>query len=111
MARARQMATLRRLAHEKFTDRAIGELLEDLRPYEDSLPYDSDQASLVRVTRRDYERAVKVPPSFMAQLSNHTSQTYEIWAKARPANDFAVVQPFLEKTLDLSRQLADFFPG
>jgi carboxypeptidase Taq len=110
-ARARQLATLSRLAHEKFTDPAIGKLLEDLRPYEESLPYDSDEASLIRVTRREHERAVKVPPSFMAQLYNHASLSYEIWTKARPANDFAIVQPYLEKTLDLSRQLADFFPG
>jgi carboxypeptidase Taq len=110
-ARARQLATLSRLAHEKLTDPAIGKLLEDLRPYEESLPYDSDEASLIRVTRRDYEKAVKVPPSFVAQLSNHTSLSYEAWTKARPANDFPAVQPYLEKTLDLSRQLADFFPG
>ncbi len=110
-ARARQLATLGRLSHEKFTDPAIGKLLEDLRPYEESLPYDSDEASLIRVTRRDYEKAVKVPPSFVAQLSNHTSLSYEVWTKARPANDFPTVQPYLEKTLDLSRQLADFFPG
>jgi carboxypeptidase Taq len=110
-ARARQMATLGRLAHEKFTDPTIGKLLEDLRPYEESLPYDSDEASLIRVTRREYERAVKVPPSFIAQLSSHTAETYQVWAEARPANDFAAVQPYLKKTLDLSRQLADFFPG
>src|SRR5262249_42406733 len=29
----------------------------------------------------------------------------------RPANDFAALQPFLEETLDLSRQYASFFPG
>jgi carboxypeptidase Taq len=110
-ARARQMATLGRLAHEKFTDPAIGKLLDDLRPYEESLPYDSDEASLIRVTRRNYEKAVKVPPSFMAQLYSHAAQTYQVWTEARPANDFAKVQPNLEKTLDLSRQLADFFPG
>ncbi len=110
-ARARQVATLRQLAHEKFTDPAIGKLLEDLRPYEESLPYDSDEASLIRVTRRDYERAIKVPPEFIAQLSNHVATTYEVWIRARPANDFATVRPYLEKTLDLSRQLAEFFPG
>jgi len=47
----------------------------------------------------------------MAQLNNHGAESYQVWAKARPANDFAAVQPYLEKTLDLSRQLADFFPG
>ncbi|MEE8389467.1 MAG: carboxypeptidase M32, partial [Anaerolineae bacterium] len=110
-ARGRQTATLQRLAHEKSTDAALGKLLDDLRPYEESLPYDSDKASLIRIARRDYERAVKVPPSFVAQLSEHTSASFQAWTKARPANDFAKVQPYLEKTLDLSRQLADFFPG
>ena len=68
VARGRQMATLERLAHEKFTEPAICKLLDDLRPYEASLPYDSDEASLIRVTRRDYEKSAKVPPSFMGQL-------------------------------------------
>ena len=110
-ARARQLATLGRMAHEKLTDPAVGKLLDDLGPYEESLPYDSDGASLIRVARRDYERAVKVPPSFMAQLYGHTAESYAVWAKARPENDFPAVRPYLEKTLDLSRQLADFFPG
>ena len=110
-ARARQIATLERLAHEKFTSAAIGKLLDDLRPYEESLPYDSDEASLIRVTRRDYERAIKVPPAFVAEFSDHRSTSFQVWTKARPENDFARVQPYLEKTLDLSRRLADFFPG
>ncbi len=110
-ARARQSATLGRLSHEKFTDPAIGKLLDELEPYVESQPYDSDEASLVRVTRRNYERATKVPPEFMSQLYGHMAQSYQVWSQARPANDFAAVQPMLEKTLDLSRQLAEFFPG
>jgi len=110
-ARARQIATLQRLAHVKFTAAEIGQLLDSLRPCEESLPYDADEASLIRVTRRDYERAVKVPPSFVAALSDHLSGSYQAWTVARPADDFASVRPYLEKTLDLSRQLAGFFPG
>ena len=110
-ARGRQMATLGRLAHEKFTDPAIGKLLDDLRPYEASQPYDSDEASLIRVTRRDYEKSVKVPPSFMAQFYSQAAASYEAWSRARPANDFAAVQAHLDRTLDLSRQYANFFPG
>ncbi len=110
-ARGRQLATLSKLAHEKFTSPVISKLLDELRPYEESLPYDSDDASLIRVTRRDYEKATKVPPAFTAELSNHAAQTYQLWTKARPANDFAYLRPHLEKTLELSRQLANFFPG
>ena len=110
-ARGRQIATLSRLAHEKFTDAALGKLLDALRPYEESLPYDSDEASLLRVTRRDYEKLIKIPSEFVARSNTHGAESYQAWTEARPANDFAKVQPYLEKTLDLSRELADFFPG
>jgi carboxypeptidase Taq len=110
-ARGRQLATLAKLSHEKFTEASIGKLLDDLRSYAESLPYDSDDASLIRITRREYERATKVPPAFMAQFYEHSAISYQVWSQARPANDFAAVQPYLEKTLDLSRQFANFFPG
>ena len=110
-ARARQMATLGRLAHEKFTDPAIGRLLDALEPYQKSLPYDSDEASLLRLTRWRYERAIKVPAEFTAEVTNHTSESYQVWTEARPANDFERVRPYLEKTLEYSRQSANFFPG
>ena len=70
-----------------------------------------DDEALLRVGRRDYEKATKVPPAFTAQLTKHQSETYVAWTKARPANDFASVRPGLEKMLDLSRQLANYFPG
>jgi len=110
-ARGRQIATLSRLAHEKTVDPAIGRLLDRLAPVERDLSYDSDDASLIRITRREYERAVRVPPEFMAVFFEHLSAGYDAWTRARPANDFAAVRPLLEKTLNLSRQLADYFPG
>jgi carboxypeptidase Taq len=110
-ARARQSATLSRLAHEQFTDRAIGKLLDELRPYEESLGYDSDEASLIRVARREFERAVKVPSDFVAKMTSHQAESFQAWTEARPENDFARIRPYLEKTLDFSRRYADFFPG
>ncbi len=110
-ARARQTATLDRIAHEKFTDPAIGKLLDALTPYEKSLDYDSDEAGLIRATRRKYERAIKIPAAFMAKVTTHTSESYQVWTEARPANDFERVRPYLEKTLEYSRECANFYPG
>ena len=110
-ARGRQMALVSRLSQEKFIDPAVGKLLDDLEPYADRLPDDSDEARLIRVTRREYERATKVPPEFLAQFNAHGSESYQVWIKARPENNFAAVRPYLEKTLELSRQYANFFPG
>ncbi len=111
VARGRQLATLGQLAHTKFTDPEIGRLLDALRPYEEQHAYDSDEASLIRVTRRDYERAINLPAPFVAEMYSHTSEAFTVWTKARAENNFAAMQPYLEKTLELSRQAADFFPG
>lgn len=110
-ARGRQSATLRRLAHEKFTDPTIGKLLDTLQSYQENLDYDSDEAGLLRVTRRQYERAIKIPSDFLAEVTTHTSESYQVWIEARPANDFESVLPYLEKTLEYSRQSANYFPG
>lgn len=108
-ARGRQLALLESLNHEKLTDPAIGRLLEALQSEVDSLPDDSDEASLIRVARKEYERAIRVPSQFMAEAMNHFSDTYQVWTQARPANDFAMVLPYLEKTLDYSRRYAEYF--
>jgi carboxypeptidase Taq len=109
IARARQGATLNRLAHEKFIDPALGKLLDSLAPYAERLPYDCDDASLVRIVRRDFDKATKVPAEFVARWSAFGSASYDAWTRARPANDFASMRPLLEKALDFSRQYANFF--
>ena len=108
-ARARQGATLSRLAHERLTDPAIGRLIEALLPYAGELPPDADEACLIRVVRRDFEKAVKVPADFVARWNAHASASYDAWTRARPANDFATMRPLLEKSLDFSRQYAAYF--
>lgn len=110
-ARGRQLATLKRLSHEKLTNPAIGRLLDNLQPYAEQLSPDSFDAGLIRIARRDYERAIRVPAPFMAALTAHLTLAYDTWARARPDNDFAAVRENLERTLDLSQQLAGFFPG
>jgi carboxypeptidase Taq len=110
-ARGRQTATLARIAQEKFTDPAVGKLLDELEPWAETLPYDHDDAAMIRATRRDYDRQTRVPPAFTAQMYAHAADAYHAWMKARAAADFSIARPFLEKTVELSRQLADFFPG
>ncbi len=110
-ARGRQTALINQLSHQKLTDPRLGKLLNALRPREEKLPYDSDEAGLIRVARMMYERAIKVPVDFVADFHRHLSESFQVWTKARPQNDFEAVQPYLEKTLEFSRRYADFFPG
>ena len=109
-ARGRQMALLARLAHEKRSDPALGHLLDALQPYGESLPYDSDDAALIRVARREFEKAVRVPPALIGAFNEHSAHSYQVWTVARPANDFAAVRDNLARTLDFTRQMAECFP-
>ena len=109
-AHGRQLATLARITQEKLREPKLGELLAELEAYGQSMPYESNEASLIRVAWRDHEKARRVPPDFQAKVKAHQSESYQVWANARPENDFAAVQPYLEKTLDLSLQYAEYFP-
>jgi carboxypeptidase Taq len=108
-ARGRQSAMLSKLAHEQSVDPALGKLLDDLEPHGERLPYDSDDASLIRVARRDFEKAIRVPSDYVERASAHSSASYVAWTKARPANDFAAMRPYLEKNVALSREYAGYF--
>jgi carboxypeptidase Taq len=108
-ARGRQEATLRRLAHERLVDPAMGKLIDGLTVYAEGLPAEDDGASLIRVARRDFDKAIRVPAAFVQRASALNSASYDAWTRARPANDFAAVLPFLGQALDMSREYADFF--
>ena len=103
--------SLSKMAHEMFIHPRIGELLERLEPQVKEMPYDSFEASVIRVTRRNYDKATRFPPEFIAKLSAHNSEKNQAWTKARPDNDFTTMIPYLEKTLEYSREMANFFPG
>jgi carboxypeptidase Taq len=105
--RADQMATVYRLAHERFTDPAVGRLLEELRPLEESLDPDSDDAALIRVVRRDYEKAVNVPASLRAAMTKAAAEARPVWVKAKAESDFASFLPSLERIVELKLEYVD----
>ena len=106
-ARAEQLATLSRIAHERFVDDEVGAMLGALAPWAAERPYDDDDASLVRVTKRDWDRERRIPAELVAERSRTTAIAFQAWQKARAANDYASFRPHLEKVVDLSRRLAD----
>lgn len=108
-ARAEQRATVERIVHEKFISPEIGRLLDELRPYEESLPYDSDEASLIRVARRDYEKDRRVPPGLRAEMTRASSLAFDVWAEARKKSDYALFLPYLQKNIELKHRYVECF--
>ena len=64
-ARGRQLATLSKIAQEKFITDEVGRLIDDLK--QDLNGADTDEAAFVRVAARNYDKARRVPPSFIAE--------------------------------------------
>ena len=108
-ARADQLATLGRIAHERFTDPEVGRLLERLEPLEASLPYDSDDASLVRVTRRDWDKQRRVPVDLEEEMTRAAASGHHAWIEARKNRDFASFLPYLERNVELKRRYVECF--
>ena len=106
-ARAEQIATLEKLAHGRFISEEVGAWLEDAASETRALSYDSDDASLVRLTRRDYDKARSIPPSLVEELARQTSLGMEVWVKARGRSDFGLFRSTLQTLVDLQRELAD----
>jgi carboxypeptidase Taq len=107
-ARGRQLATLNKIAQEKFITDEVGRLIDDLKQELDSA--DTDEAALVRVAARNYDKAKRVPPSFIAEQAMVTSKAFEAWVEARSKSDFLIFQPHLEKVVELVHKYVSFFP-
>ena len=105
--RAEQLATLLRLSHVMFTGADVGRLLDALEDELSSAPFDSDEASIVRVTRRDYDQARKLPPDLVAEIARAGSVARPVWEKARRDEDFNLFAPYLAKNVELNRRIAD----
>jgi carboxypeptidase Taq len=106
-SRADQLTTLRRLAHVRFTADDVGGLLDELDGEVGGLPFDSDDASLVLVTRRDYDDARKLPSELVAEIARAGATARPVWQKAREDADFKLFAPYLEKNVELNRRVAD----
>jgi carboxypeptidase Taq len=106
--RANQLATLYRIAHQMFTSARTRELLEQAERAAGTFDFDSDEAALVRMTRRDFDKITKLPVEFVEERARARSISTQVWREARPRNDFAMFRPHLEGMVDYARREADY---
>ena len=108
-ARAAQLATLEAIIHARQVDERIGELLDELEPYAASLPHDADDACLIRVARRDWDKLRRIPTALAAELARAGAESYQAWVAAREESSFERFRPHLERMLELKLQLVECF--
>jgi carboxypeptidase Taq len=102
--RAQVSATLSRMAHEQFVAPEVGDWLDALM--DTDLP-DPQDAAMVRVAHRAWQREVKVPTRLVEALELTSSKALPIWANARQQNRFADFAPLLADIITLNREKAE----
>jgi carboxypeptidase Taq len=108
-ARAESLATLERITHELFVSAETGRLLEAADAGLNGTPEDSDDACLVRVARRRWDKARRVPSELAADIARARSLGQEAWIQARKASDFDAFAPYLKRNLELARRYVECF--
>jgi carboxypeptidase Taq len=107
--RAEQLATLASLHHRRLASDELGILLDAAAAAVDEGERESFEASLVRVTRREWDKARRVPTELRAEIARATSRAEHAWEAAREASDFAAFLPDLEHVVDLKRRYIECF--
>jgi carboxypeptidase Taq len=108
-ARAESLATVQRITHELFVDAETGRLLDAAAQQLDGAEPDSDDARLVLVTRRRWDKARRVPSELAADLARAASIGQEAWAEARRNSDFGAFVPYLRSNVELARRYVECF--
>lgn len=108
-ARAETLSTVHRISHDMFVSDQTGRLLEAAEAQLDGASPESDDASLVRVVKRRWEKARRVPSDLTADLARAASIGQQAWTVARRESDFAGFVPYLERNFELVRRYIDCF--
>ncbi len=101
-ARAQQLGTLARLTHERATGEEIGEWLAEIERGEGAELGELDR-DIVRIARRDWERARRVPDELAVERARASAEGQERWREARAHDDFSEFAPALERNVELAR--------
>jgi carboxypeptidase Taq len=108
--RSEQCAYIRGLAHAKLSSPQLGELLAALGSTSESPAGDPSlseaERAYLRVMRREYDRATKLPSGLVEELARADSLSQAVWADARAADDFSAFAPYLERMIELKKREA-----
>lgn len=107
--RGAALATISRIMHLKITSDELQKCLSDCENQASGLDPDSDEARLVKVTRREINRRIRIPADWVASFAEATSVGQEKWEEAKKNSDFLLFQPYLERIMELRREYASFF--
>ena len=102
--RATAMAELRTLYQELLTSEQFVSLVERAKAQENLNEY---ERGVVRVLDREITILKKIPPSLNYELTKTAQEAFIAWREAKAKSNFEMFRPYLDKIIDLNRQIAE----
>jgi len=72
---------------------------------------DADDAALIRMTRRDFDKAVRVPTDLRAEMTRAAAEARPVWVAAKAESNFEKFLPALERNIELRHRYVGCFEG
>ena len=104
-SRAEEAGAMEAVLHARRSDPRVGAWLAAAEPP------DAAGAAQMRLIRRAFARATRVPSDLASALARRTARAQGEWAAARAANDFAAFAPVLAEVVALKREEAAALAG
>jgi len=105
--RSQQLALLSQIEHRMITDPEIGLLLEGIKNHPGYEALDELQKRNVYLAKKQYDEQTKLPETLVVETARQQAIAIDTWKKAKPAKDFSMFKPELEKLFDLKRKAAE----
>ncbi len=99
--RAQQVATLSEMAHELATSDKLGSLLESLESADE---LNETERKNISLTREDFIKQKKYPPSFVRKMSETVSRSFNAWNQAKKENRFSLFEKELAELVGLKKE-------
>ena len=105
--RSQQLALLSRISHKMSTAPEIGQLLNAIlaSPQYDALT--EAKKRNVYLIKKNYDEQTQLPEKLVAETAKQQAITVNTWKKAKAQKDYALLQPELQKLVNLNREKAE----
>ena len=102
--RAAQHGALAAALHREAVAPALGELISSVRAEREKLS--PDERAVADWAHRDFHEATALPAELVERRARLGSESCLVWRKARAEKNFSSFAPYLEKQVEINREVA-----
>ena len=103
LARGLHLERLARMSHALLTSDRLKREVEDAKS---RVGEDSDELALLQRLERDIEVESKIPEELVRRHARVSSDSYQVWKKARAESDFAAMKPYYAELFAIAKESA-----